>query len=560
MRQLFLTITVLSVLLLQAKAQTNVTGIYTDYNGFWHSAAGNINSVQPDNSHNLLAFKVGSTTYSTGVNDGVLLANNIAFSAAEFKALPVASIPSGGVLGVGNNYGGFAGQPAGQPVPVTNNFATYLMDGTQGLDLGTGIYNSPVGAERRYTVSSANASAIGGSPDIIINQIGQPPSSTENDILRFYDAAGNTVGNTVTVDVSALPIVGIGNWKFYQPANPPTYEPGLQGVRDIRFLTFDLSDFGITAANIGNITGFGHTLSGKSDQAFTAYNSASLVLYQSISGTVHIDPNGGTPSGPGYSNGATITLLDNNNVVIATTTTDGSGNYSFPNIAPGNYTIRLSVPTSYTITGASDGGIDNLITVSITNAPFTASFGIIIPTPLPVVLLNFDTYKKGKSVLLLWATAKEQNNKGFEIERSTDSKNWVTIGFVAAQTENGNSNIKADYNFTDNTPGNAQNFYRLKQVDFDGKYEYSPVRLIAFDKKNNINIYPNPTIERVTIAGLQVGEKINVLDVSGRIVYQETTKDVIVNIPLNKLSAGNYLITIISTDGSVSSYKVVKSK
>ncbi len=558
MKRICLTVTALSVFLLQSNAQTNVTGIYTDYNGFWQSAAGNINSVHPDDSHNLLAFTVGGTTYSTNVNDAVLATNNVPFSPEEFKALPVASIPSGGVLGVGNNYGGFSGQPGGQPVPVTNNFATYLMDGTNGLDLGTGIYNSPLGAERQYTVSAANASAIGGSPDIIINQIGQPPSSTENDILRFYDASGNTVGNTVTVDVSALPIVGTGNWKFYQPGNPPTYESGLQGTRDIRFLTFDLSDFGITAANIGNITGFGHTLSGKSDQAFTAYNSASLVLYQTISGTVHIDANGGTPNGPGYTNGATIELLDNNDNVIATTTTDASGNYSFPNIAPGNYVIRLTVPAGYSITGTSDGGNDNLITTVITNAPFTASFGIT--NALPITLLNFETYKKGNSALLLWATAKEQSNKGFQIERSTDSKNWVNIGFVASQAANGTSNQQSDYNFTDKTPGNGQNFYRLKQVNFDGTYEYSPVRLIAFDKANNIRIYPNPATEHVTVAGLQGGEKINVFDVSARKVYQVTAQDVLIDIPLNKLSAGNYFINIISTDGSISSYKVVKSK
>ena len=558
MKQLCLTVAAFSVLLLQANAQTNVTGIYTDYNGLWQSAAGNINNVQPDNSHNLLAFTVGSTTYSTNVNDAVLVTNNIPFSPEEFKALPVASIPSGGVIGVGNNYGGFSGQPAGTSVPVTNNLASYLVDGSQGLDLGTGIYNSPVGIERKYTVSSANASAIGGSPDIIINQIGQPPSATENDILRFYDAAGNTVGNTVTVDVSTLPVVGTGNWKFYQPANPPTYESGLQGPRDIRFLAFDLSNFGITAANIDNITGFGHTLSGKSDQAFTAYNSASLVLYQAISGTIHIDPNGGTPAGPGYTNGATIELLDNNNNVIATTVTDASGNYSFPNVAPGNYTIRLTVPSGYTITGASDGGNDNLITASISNAPFIASFGIT--NPLPITLLNFNTHKKENSVLLLWATAKEQNNKGFEIERSTDSRNFINIGFVTSQVENGNSNIKLDYNFTDDTPGNSQNFYRLKQIDFDGAYNYSPVRLVVFNRESKISIYPNPAVERVTITGLQGREKVTVSNYLAQKVYEETANDIIMDIPLNKLSAGIYLINIMDADGTTSSFKIVKSK
>src|SRR5690242_2143457 len=73
------------------KAQS-VTEIITDYGGFWKSGAVAINPVKPDNSHNLLAFTYNGTRYSTGANDALLRQNNMTFSKAGFRALPVSTI------------------------------------------------------------------------------------------------------------------------------------------------------------------------------------------------------------------------------------------------------------------------------------------------------------------------------------------------------------------------------------------------------------------------------------------------------------------------------------
>lgn len=180
-------------------------------------------------------------------------------------------------------------------------------------------------------------------------------------------------------------------------------------------------------------------------------------------------------------------------------------------------------------------------------------------TPLPVKLISFDAYKKGSVAQLEWATASEQNNKGFEIERSTDGRTWTKIGFVKSLSESGNSNVKLDYSLIDNNPANGQNFYRLKQMDMDGKFEYSLVKTVTFEKANAISLYPNPAKDNVNIAGLQGGESIIIYDVSGRLMYQAKSENSNVNIPLNALSAGTYHISIIGTDGKVSSHKVVKN-
>jgi hypothetical protein len=88
-------------------AQNNVTEIWTNYNGFWNSSSTSINPILPNNSHELLAFRFGTTIYSTGVDDAKLTANGITtFTPLTVRALPIASLPLTGIssyfIGLGN--------------------------------------------------------------------------------------------------------------------------------------------------------------------------------------------------------------------------------------------------------------------------------------------------------------------------------------------------------------------------------------------------------------------------------------------------------------------------
>lgn len=566
MRSIYLLLLALTCLTTTSKAQNNVTRIYTDFGGYWQSAQGANSAIQPNNSHNLLAFKVGATTYSTGVNDALLTTKGVTFTQQNFQALPVASVPTVNingssnpiVIGVGSQYGGGNGNVS--PVPVTSDLNTYLTDGVQGLDLGTGIYNIPGGIELKYSISNIHASKIGdGIPDLVLTQIGVPPASTVNDVYRFFDADGNTVGNSVSINVANIPVVAQIHMKFYTPTNPPTYNSGLYGERDLRLVSYDFSAFGINAANIGRIAGFGQVLSGASDQAFVAYNASSVTILQSISGTVFEDPDGGEPSGMGYEGGATITLLDAGNVVIGSTTTDAHGHYSFPNIAPGNYKVRLTVPSGYRLTGTSNGNTENTMPVTVVNSPAIANFGLG-NTATPVTLMSFEARKKDHTALLVWATATEEQNSGFDVERSADGRSWSTIGFVVSLSENGKSNLKLDYDYTDNNPLNGRNYYRLKQVDHNGAYTYSDVRMLTFDKGTTIDIYPNPATSIVNLSGLSGNEHIYVFDVSGRVVKQLKAESAMVQIPLNNLDQGMYQVKIIDQEGNSSACKIMKSR
>src|ERR1044072_8469904 len=86
------------LLFAQTASAQGVTGIVTDYNGYWKSDTTSVNPVKPDNSHNLLAFTYKGVTYSTGVNDGLLTSRGQSFISNDFWSLPVANL-SGTVTG-----------------------------------------------------------------------------------------------------------------------------------------------------------------------------------------------------------------------------------------------------------------------------------------------------------------------------------------------------------------------------------------------------------------------------------------------------------------------------
>lgn len=130
-------------------------------------------------------------------------------------------------------------------------------------------------------------------------------------------------------------------------------------------------------------------------------------------------------------------------------------------------------------------------------SPFAVEEGTV---PLPVNLLYFSSKQENNNIILNWATSSERNNKGFQVEKSLDGINFVSIGFIEGY---GNSATKLNYSFTDSENITNNSYYRLKQLDWDGRFEYSSVICIStvINAKKILMVYPNPITTWIEIAG-----------------------------------------------------------
>ena len=136
--------------------------------------------------------------------------------------------------------------------------------------------------------------------------------------------------------------------------------------------------------------------------------------------------------------------------------------------------------------------------------------------PLPVELRAFTaTAEGGQAVRLAWATASEKNSASFEVERSADGRTFARVGMVAAA---GTSSAPRSYALLDaSLPARQPTlYYRLRQVDADGTFSYSPVRAVALKDAISLALYPNPTTTSATLFGAQPGAAATVFDALGR--------------------------------------------
>lgn len=192
-----------------------------------------------------------------------------------------------------------------------------------------------------------------------------------------------------------------------------------------------------------------------------------------------------------------------------------------------------------------------------------------IQSILPITLSSFIGEQKDGANVLTWTTESELNNKGFELQRSTDGINFSPISFVDTKAPNGNSASKLTYLYIDRSFMDGNNYYRLRQVDKDGHSNVSAVVLLKGDQLKPLkitNVYPNPvksTLNAMIVSS--ASEQINIIitDFMGRILIKQTQKLAkgANNFALNvsALSAGNYTIKVVSENNQASVvYKFMK--
>ncbi len=207
-------------------------------------------------------------------------------------------------------------------------------------------------------------------------------------------------------------------------------------------------------------------------------------------------------------------------------------------------TLNLSIP-KWVLTNLKP------VCISLLAVLFAFSVQSQIPGQLPVNLKVFKAHAESNNkVKVFWTTEYEKDNAYFDIERSADGVNFTLVGRVAGINNNG---ILTDYYYYDAHSMKGISFYRLKQVDVDTRYSYSPIeRVKNSETENSFDVYPNPAVGSTFKINLlkNVSDKIDVLvfDQGGRLqLKQQIINNNTVSID-HHLPAGVYSIRLTDKD------------
>ena len=309
-------------------------------------------------------------------------------------------------------------------------------------------------------------------------------------------------------------------------------------------------------------------------------NSGSTVNYKlNVSDNIHVNPQTKANSintnvinktwlvqPLGASNNTTVTLFWN--------ATDELSGFNRTNCAISRW--QENITTSWSFTTATNSAQTTGLLPSFSRTINTGNLATSVyyfgvggsGSSLPIVLLDFQANNLNEDVALNWATSLEINNSYFEVQRSTDSKNWNKVAIVNGS---GNSSARTEYKIIDPNPYSILQvdkiYYRLKQVDFDDNYSYSPIRNVNIDEGKStvqVSIYPNPTSSKIWVQ-IQDPNATN-YQIELTDMYGKTIKNTLLtlddnSIDLNEIASGVYFIKVIDAQSKIliSTNKIFKN-
>ena len=356
--------------------------------------------------------------------------------------------------------------------------------------------------------------------------------------VRVYTYTA-TVGQTSVFDIcigTPPPIGPCGNYMY----NDFCSDPGTltQGTGTWNYSTAN----NYTADNPANISIFCGSIENNSWYQFTALATTETFTFAGV---------GGTSCGSGIQ------------VEIYDVTTDANG--CCTNFTSMSNCFNPGTQTGGTVT-ASGLTIGNTYYMMIDgNAGAGCDFSVAgWDVSLPIELIKFEGYNFKGGNKLNWSTATEINNDYFIVQKSSDAQSFENIGIVNGY---GNSNSLKEYSFIDDSPrANEVAFYRLRQIDFDGKYSHSKILIIETKEEVDVKIYPNPTSNNFSfdisesdnesytviytnVMGANHREQINISEGSNTYEVNE----------FKSLATGIYFVQIINGNNQVvKSQKVIK--
>ena len=522
---------------------------------------------------------------NTFVNNGTVIYSR----AGSQTLLQPATVTGTAGTATFNNYSTLIFANTSSKTLSTATTVSKLLQFTGIASLNTGITTTPT-AFQGFTLTMANNSKIDRS-------VTSGTSISSGDAINVFYGSLST--DIVNVDIGTT--ISASN---EVPASPTPGKVGTLTIANGVVYTFTGSRSVTDLVNNGSIV-------------FTPGTSLTFTINGKASGTGTVTSNLSTGNSPNYysttlaftsTTDKGILYLDQNNKELRFLTLTGAGALTLGNSITLNSPFTLSDNTAIalgtasnvsfaasqaaswtsgktlTITGwtgtAGTSGTAGKVFFGSTSSDLTAlqisqivfnvsgtnygamllSNGELVPTntPLPVKLTSFTASKQGAAVQLKWSTASEQNNRHFEIQRSTDGQSFATIGNKVGA---GNSSSVLDYFFTDRSPSSGVNYYRLNQIDFDGKSTLSDPIAVSFGSGAvGVMAYPNPVVNQLNVSGLVAGDRIKLLDLSGRIIKEQAfsgSNSSVLN--LDKINAGVYLLIVENLGNITFKSKIVKN-
>ncbi len=231
-------------------------------------------------------------------------------------------------------------------------------------------------------------------------------------------------------------------------------------------------------------------------------------------------------------------------------TTTGNANYLHINSAVQTFVESKAQPIGF-ITDDYDGDVRNATTPDIGADEIN---GV-----LPVTMISFSGQRIGNDNLLKWSTSTEINNRGFEVLRSINGVDFGSIGMVASQAPDGNSQQKLNYEYRDIKTNTVTYYYQLKQTDIDGRTTLSSIVKIDGIEYTNLRInavYPNPAVSTINTMVYAPGRdrlNISIVDINGRVVNNSVNQvdrgNNTISVNIGKLSNGIYMLKMVNDKG-----------
>lgn len=301
------------------------------------------------------------------------------------------------------------------------------------------------------------------------------------------------------------------------------------------------------------------------------YGSTTAIFMETTSQPVTISSVAQSPStsvvDPGTGITVTVTLSSapspEENVFIRYSTDNFAtyGTLLSPSGGAGTGTQTFSIPGQvnmttlhyyvFTTTLASGTINGNETLTDLATIEFNNSGGVNYSIQfLPVEFTHFTVAAKGAHTQLDFATASEINNDYFEVQRSSNSRDWEVIGKIEGA---GTTQQEQNYSFADRQPLLGMNYYRLRQVDYDGQFEYSSIVSIKMEAVlGEISIHPNPVQDYLQINILPAATSLIIIDQTGRVIHrQKLSGQADVEIQAQTFLSGTYQLILFDSEGEI---------